>query len=547
MPNFDPLLKDKLLGVPYVGTGTTLELTSLQTLIKNLISENKYSVRYIINLCVSYGYSRKMANDVFTQLTGLSPKLIVENNEYYKNPVFIPSGTIAWGLAKNKKDEGYYVVPFEYGYVVNKKNQTEVPEVVAEFTDINSAANKLKTLVSKVFTIDQIITENLLKDEPIQLNSIDPLDINQPSFSDPIRVLKNRYKKRFITDNEVKAEVFKLVASEQITEKEGIELSEWVNLQEEKRKQDEEDALLTDDIEFGSQKKDPKGIGQEEAQEMGVVKGSEDESVEGWSNYETWNVALMINNNQELYNGLLEYIASNEEMNYKDLVNYLGLQNKKTLDDISYLDPKLNIEELNNWLEQEKIENDSNYREVKAANFDIENLKEESEKTDIEKAEEDIDELDIDSLLNEETPESYFEEEIKNDKINNINERVANIIDEFTKKFEDLDNYNIGLRSYKIQFLSDDKILLDETTEDLELNAKALVMIILNINPKEDTANNKKALAIFSINDEKTYWPGTIKADNGKFYAFSEEGLDTLFRELDTKEEIVEDITGTSI
>ena len=71
--------------------------------------------------------------------------------------------------------------------------------------------------------------------------------------------------------------------------------------------------------------------------------------------------------------------------------------------------------------------------------------------------------------------------------------------------------------------------------------------MILNINPKEDTSNNKKALAIFSINDEKTYWPGTIKADNGKFYAFSEEGLDTLFRELDTKEEIVEDITGTSI
>ena len=34
MPNFDPILTQKLLGTPFAGVGTTLERNSLQTLMK---------------------------------------------------------------------------------------------------------------------------------------------------------------------------------------------------------------------------------------------------------------------------------------------------------------------------------------------------------------------------------------------------------------------------------------------------------------------------------------------------------------------------------
>lgn len=535
MSNFDPLLKDKLLGVPFVGAGTTLEVVALQNLIKSLIEENKYSVEYIINLCTSYGYSRKMASDVFTELTGLSPKLIVENNEYYQNPTYVPSGTIAWGLSKNKKDEAYYVVPFEYGYCVNRKNMTEVPELIAEFTDINSAVEKMKTLVKKVFTLDQIITESLLNDEPIQMSAKTPNDVNEPYFSDPIKILKNRYKKHFITDNEVKSEVFKLVASEQISEQEGIELSEWVKLEEEKRKQDEEEneELKTEDIEFGTIKKDPKGIGQEEQQEFGVLKA-------------TWEPTFDYKDDE----GTQYWYLVDKETGYPYEDEDGNQFEFETREEALEFAKELNFE-LNSAIEEEQqCENcrDLNASIKKqAADFEIEDLKEEEQKTDIEKAEESIDEMDIDSLLNEETPESYFETETKNDNIADINERVANIIEEFSNKFKDFEKYDVNLKSYKIQLFNDDKINNNEVIEDLEINAKAIVMIILEINPKEDMNNIKKGLAIFSINNENTYWPGTIKADNDKIYAFSEEGLDTLFRELDTKEEIIEDISGTNI
>ena len=100
----DPILTSKFLDVPFAGTGTTLERNALIGVIRNLIKDNKYTVDYILDYCASAGYSYKMASDVFTELTGLSPKLIVNNNEYYKMPSYVPNMCIAWGEAKNKKD-----------------------------------------------------------------------------------------------------------------------------------------------------------------------------------------------------------------------------------------------------------------------------------------------------------------------------------------------------------------------------------------------------------------------------------------------------------
>jgi hypothetical protein len=66
-----------------------------------------------------------------------------------------------------------------------------------------------------------------------------------------------------------------------------------------------------------------------------------DISYNGWTNYETWNVALWINNDEGLYNLALEV------GNYTDLVQYLAdCGVTQTPDGVDYADPKVNIIQL---------------------------------------------------------------------------------------------------------------------------------------------------------------------------------------------------------
>ena len=82
------------------------------------------------------------------------------------------------------------------------------------------------------------------------------------------------------------------------------------------------------------------------------------DTYQGWANYETWNVALWIQNTEEIYN-----IAKQFD-NYKDFVN-LGLRiqtlhykNKNaftffnTGDWVSFTNKLLNIEELDNMIKE---------------------------------------------------------------------------------------------------------------------------------------------------------------------------------------------------
>ena len=96
----DPVITKILEGVPYNGMGSTLERNALIGVIRNLIEQDKYTVDYILNYAESVGYQRQMAEDVFKELTGLSPKLIVNNNDYYKMPSYVPNMCIAWGISK---------------------------------------------------------------------------------------------------------------------------------------------------------------------------------------------------------------------------------------------------------------------------------------------------------------------------------------------------------------------------------------------------------------------------------------------------------------
>ena len=64
---------------------------------------------------------------------------------------------------------------------------------------------------------------------------------------------------------------------------------------------------------------------------------------EGWTNYQTWNVALWINNDQSLYNFLKDF------NNYESYANalYDELDIAETPDGIALNDSALNINELN--------------------------------------------------------------------------------------------------------------------------------------------------------------------------------------------------------
>ena len=68
-----------------------------------------------------------------------------------------------------------------------------------------------------------------------------------------------------------------------------------------------------------------------------------DISYNGWENYETWNVALWINNDQDLY----DFAA--ECGDYETLVNRLYEEYgvTETRDGVKFADPKVNVIQLN--------------------------------------------------------------------------------------------------------------------------------------------------------------------------------------------------------
>jgi len=71
----------------------------------------------------------------------------------------------------------------------------------------------------------------------------------------------------------------------------------------------------------------------------------------GWTNRETWNVALYINNEENLYK------TSRHFTNYRDFLFATGLHDQKTPDGVAWDDPLINHAEMNQMLKDQYINN----------------------------------------------------------------------------------------------------------------------------------------------------------------------------------------------
>ena len=697
----DPILTSKFLDVPFAGTGTTLERNALIGVIRNLIKDNKYTVDYILDYCASAGYSYKMASDVFTELTGLSPKLIVNNNEYYKMPSYVPNMCIAWGEAKTKKDVAYYIVPGAYGYVVMEKDEVNSPVPTVEVATIPEAIDELKKVAKKIQTLHKIITEKLLETENVQTSADDTYLVNKPYCSDPAFVLKKNFKDKVIGIKEFEKQARQLVAEDKISIEKAEDLMSWKDdlIDEDesynnevlehtekwnqlKADEDEEDYFdsfdyiynllldgdiqaykarlddfteeeLIDYLEWASEhdidKKDlelelsdkrkpsiseyteiaknMKEEGKTRTQINNYLQGkiqneeikrildsiynkkqsskkvtAEDEFEKAFEN------DLIIDDENDIawFPGYEEHKfeiePSYEKMKEKALKIWKQIHSSKKQavseniedDKTTYVDsdlvqyhiekfpsgkwyywfnnpvskrreqvgPYSTEQEAREFLKKHHSDVDSNHvnekafkdllnweskkisssKKVTAEEADLDDLMSEESKDEVQEEMEQIKDTPVSELLSEQTPADYFDKSLQEDKVDTINDVVSKCIDKFSEKFKDFEKYEVKILSYNTKVLGDYTPNKTEMIEDEQINANAVLQVILQITNNADETEMKKALAVFSVTNGKLHWTGTIRGENDEVVAFTEEGLDSLFEVEEIKEEELEDI-----
>jgi hypothetical protein len=86
----------------------------------------------------------------------------------------------------------------------------------------------------------------------------------------------------------------------------------------------------------------------------------------GWKNRSTWNVALWINNDYELYQSVKKYKEHKKELDkrviakglktksisYRGFINFAGLTYTKTPDNIKYISTMLDYNALNKMIKE---------------------------------------------------------------------------------------------------------------------------------------------------------------------------------------------------
>lgn len=83
-----------------------------------------------------------------------------------------------------------------------------------------------------------------------------------------------------------------------------------------------------------------------------------DTTYNGWKNYQTWNVALWIGNDEGLYNMAVDYMRNvykgKSRAIYKLFCNYAGLTGGRTQDNVAWTGTRLDYKRLNEMMKEFK-------------------------------------------------------------------------------------------------------------------------------------------------------------------------------------------------
>jgi hypothetical protein len=78
------------------------------------------------------------------------------------------------------------------------------------------------------------------------------------------------------------------------------------------------------------------------------------EDYNGWKNYETWNVALFLDNDEGTYLAVREYVRSTlnstDDLTYDGLIEYMGIENESTPDGVPWNYFRIDRQEMFEWL-----------------------------------------------------------------------------------------------------------------------------------------------------------------------------------------------------
>lgn len=83
-----------------------------------------------------------------------------------------------------------------------------------------------------------------------------------------------------------------------------------------------------------------------------LVKQIDESDYQGWTNRQTWSVALNISNDYGLYMAAVQYAKTNSKHKniYLGFVTSMGLSKTKTAEGYFYCSNKLNYTELNSFM-----------------------------------------------------------------------------------------------------------------------------------------------------------------------------------------------------
>jgi hypothetical protein len=80
---------------------------------------------------------------------------------------------------------------------------------------------------------------------------------------------------------------------------------------------------------------------------------SETKEYNGWKNYESWNVAMWLSNDEPCYRAIVEFMLDYKgEEPYKEFIVESGLDVQATKDGAKYMDPELDYDGLNTFMRE---------------------------------------------------------------------------------------------------------------------------------------------------------------------------------------------------